>query len=279
MLLRIGSRGSAVKELQGNLISLGYNPKGVDGIFGIGTLTATKQFQKDNKLVVDGVFGPASFFKLNELLKPTSKYNNSYYRFKNAHVLEVDPLSIFVEVVKKQGNQINGDFINGTLFGTYKGQFVSISTLVNDGKVIAEQLQHDNVKRGTLVVYKDGRVTVEMIDFISKHKELQSIKCSIGGFNILPDISIREQFKKEWFNYETVGYRTWRSMIGYNKSKNKLLIVIAPYADAQEGSNLLKQLGCDIGIGLDSGGSTCGRFEGKTIRTTTRKIHNIIRWR
>ena len=57
--IRRGSSGSAVKELQKDLIALGYNvgPKGADSKFGKDTEAAVRKFQKDNKLKVDGIAG------------------------------------------------------------------------------------------------------------------------------------------------------------------------------------------------------------------------------
>ena len=51
MLLKVGSNGLLVKELQR---ALGI---GADGIFGKGTESAVKLFQKDNNLTVDGLVG------------------------------------------------------------------------------------------------------------------------------------------------------------------------------------------------------------------------------
>lgn len=59
-ILKRGSRGPAVKELQSKLTSLGYDTRGTDGIFGVNTENALRKFQKDRKLAVDGVFGPAT---------------------------------------------------------------------------------------------------------------------------------------------------------------------------------------------------------------------------
>ncbi|WP_236035262.1 peptidoglycan-binding domain-containing protein [Alkalihalobacterium elongatum] len=57
-ILRRGSKGEPVKELQRQLTSLGYNTRGIDGIFGPATEAAVRNFQKSKKLTVDGVVGP-----------------------------------------------------------------------------------------------------------------------------------------------------------------------------------------------------------------------------
>ncbi|WP_408009832.1 L,D-transpeptidase family protein [Pseudalkalibacillus sp. A8] len=59
-VLKKGSRGSEVKSLQKRLTELGYNTKGIDGIFGNNTDAAVRKFQKAKKLKVDGVVGPAT---------------------------------------------------------------------------------------------------------------------------------------------------------------------------------------------------------------------------
>jgi peptidoglycan hydrolase-like protein with peptidoglycan-binding domain len=59
-ILKKGSRGDAVRELQRKLTSLGYDTKGIDGIFGSNTEKAVRQFQKDHRLTVDGIVGPAT---------------------------------------------------------------------------------------------------------------------------------------------------------------------------------------------------------------------------
>ncbi len=67
--LSIGSKGSAVKDMQAKLIACGYScgSAGADGDFGTGTETALKNFQRDHNLTVDGIFGPASKAKLDEV--------------------------------------------------------------------------------------------------------------------------------------------------------------------------------------------------------------------
>ncbi len=62
--LKTGSRGSDVKKMQTALKEKGYYTQKVDGIFGKGTLSAVKAFQKDNGLKVDGIAGPQTLSKL-----------------------------------------------------------------------------------------------------------------------------------------------------------------------------------------------------------------------
>ncbi len=56
-LLKSGSSGEEVKALQNRLHELGYDPGEIDGIYGAGTKTAVKSFQKLNGLEADGMAG------------------------------------------------------------------------------------------------------------------------------------------------------------------------------------------------------------------------------
>ena len=56
-IIKKGSEGSAVKELQRMLKAKGYDVGAIDGIFGSKTLAAVKAFQQARGLVVDGIVG------------------------------------------------------------------------------------------------------------------------------------------------------------------------------------------------------------------------------
>ncbi len=60
-VLRKGSSGGEVKEVQRRLKKWGYYHGSVDGIFGSGTRDAVILFQKKNGLTVDGVVGKATY--------------------------------------------------------------------------------------------------------------------------------------------------------------------------------------------------------------------------
>lgn len=55
--LKVGSKGTAVYELQKNLTRLGYSTNGTDGIFGNDTKNAVVAFQKAYGLTADGIVG------------------------------------------------------------------------------------------------------------------------------------------------------------------------------------------------------------------------------
>lgn len=67
-ILRRGSQGKTVKNLQERLNVLGSKLV-VDGIFGPATEAAVKYYQKDSGLLVDGIVGPQTW---NSLLKSTT---------------------------------------------------------------------------------------------------------------------------------------------------------------------------------------------------------------
>lgn len=65
--IRNGSGGSAVKEWQNYLKSQGYDigKSGADGIFGSATEAATRKYQKDKGLTVDGIVGANTWGSMN----------------------------------------------------------------------------------------------------------------------------------------------------------------------------------------------------------------------
>jgi hypothetical protein len=65
-VLRKGAKGEQVKALQRMLYAMGYDlgTAGVDGSFGSKTDAAVRAYQKNKKLEVDGVVGPATWSKL-----------------------------------------------------------------------------------------------------------------------------------------------------------------------------------------------------------------------
>lgn len=74
-VLRQGSRGGEVKEVQRRLKQWGYYTGSVDGVFGAGTKKAVIAFQKKNGLKADGVVGKSTYQALG--------MNDSYQILQN----------------------------------------------------------------------------------------------------------------------------------------------------------------------------------------------------
>jgi peptidoglycan hydrolase-like protein with peptidoglycan-binding domain len=65
-LLKEGSTGLAVKQLQQALSDLGYHPGAADGQFGSKTEAAVKSFQADHDIAVDGIVGDITWLNIDE---------------------------------------------------------------------------------------------------------------------------------------------------------------------------------------------------------------------
>lgn len=76
-VLRQGSTGGEVKEVQRRLKLWGYYSGTVDGVFGAGTKKAVIAFQKKNGLTADGVVGKSTYKALG--------MNNSYQVLQGAN--------------------------------------------------------------------------------------------------------------------------------------------------------------------------------------------------
>src|SRR5688500_20102403 len=63
-VLKKGSSGPDVLTLQSTLKQLGFDPHGVDGVFGPGCEAAVIAFQQSKGLTADGVVGPATMAAL-----------------------------------------------------------------------------------------------------------------------------------------------------------------------------------------------------------------------
>ena len=73
--LRKGDKGEAVRQLQQILVNAGYSVgAGIDGDFGVGTESAVKKFQRDNRLEADGIVGPNTW-KALEGVKGSGTYS------------------------------------------------------------------------------------------------------------------------------------------------------------------------------------------------------------
>jgi len=64
LILASGSQGAHVQRAQAMLWLLGFDPAGIDGVYGPHTAAATKRFQGARKIAQDGVIGPVTWGQL-----------------------------------------------------------------------------------------------------------------------------------------------------------------------------------------------------------------------
>lgn len=97
-ILRRGSQGSDVAEVQARLSELGYIPGPIDGIFGAKTEAAVIRFQRDRGLTPDGIVGPLTY---NALFQPspqpdyilyTVKAGDTFYKLSLTYGVSVDEI-------------------------------------------------------------------------------------------------------------------------------------------------------------------------------------------
>lgn len=65
-VLKQGSNGPDVRDLQQALKALGHDPGPIDGVFGARTTAAVKAFQQVREITVDGIVGRATWINIDE---------------------------------------------------------------------------------------------------------------------------------------------------------------------------------------------------------------------
>nr|WP_293101735.1 peptidoglycan-binding protein [Okeania sp. SIO2F4] len=106
-VLRNGSTGSDVTLVQRLLNNAGYGSLVEDGIFGVSTDTALKQFQKDRNLTVDGIVGSQTW---GALLPPTIGRGSSSY--------DVERLQSILNEIGYSLNEIGYSLVVDGIFGS-----------------------------------------------------------------------------------------------------------------------------------------------------------------
>lgn len=108
-MLRNGSVGDDVVELQKDLIYLGYScgSWGADGDFGDSTEIAVKKFQKDYSLEVDGVVGQKTVSALNQAIVEKSK------PVENPQFVQIEGGNCYVRSLPNVTGEILGVALHG----------------------------------------------------------------------------------------------------------------------------------------------------------------------
>ena len=130
-LLRFGSEGDDVKELQENLIKLGYDlgKSGADGDFGTKTLVAVKDFQEKHNLTVDGIVGPATKKAIKEAVNKMNE-NGIIVPEEELEIEAGMEVMLTNDAIFTNGKSIASWMFNKKLYvGKINGDDITISTV------------------------------------------------------------------------------------------------------------------------------------------------------
>ena len=107
-------RGDDVSTLQERLIQMGFNCGRVDGVFGVKTEAAVKEFQKSVGIVVDGKCGPSTLISLMRLVKTVQGGAPSALRESVKHSVRSPALANKVVVIDPSwGGEFAGESFHG----------------------------------------------------------------------------------------------------------------------------------------------------------------------
>jgi len=181
----------------------------------------------------------------------------------NIKYVEIDPLKLNSQLVrdtaenlvKQYPNFTGGMFNDGSSYWPADGRLYCLFA-VNGQRIFTPQ-RYDDKAKGTLVIYDDGRVQVATVRDIA---DVSGTKLIIQGFNLnyeangsrsINDSILAEGWKSDVYRHTT------RSAIGYNPTKDKLVIAHLT-GTANDLRKVMRSLGCIVnkdtyGIGMDAG--------------------------
>jgi peptidoglycan DL-endopeptidase LytE len=200
-VLKVGSTGDAVKVVQKNLKTLGYfTYSEITGYYGTITVEAVKRFQQEYGLTVDGVAGPKTMKKLQEVMTGNNQLSKVEGGNSSSSALKLG--STGKEVSRLQLDlKTLGYFTYPTITGYY-------GTITSDA-VRKFQQQHSLPVTGIA----DSNTLSKIREAAGKNKKTQS---SNSKANIYLTIgSTGEQVKQVQIKLKQLGYFTYPTITGY----------------------------------------------------------------
>ena len=127
-------RGDDVSTLQERLIQMGFNCGRVDGIYGVKTEAAVKEFQKSVGIVVDGKCGPSTLISLMRLVKTVQGGAPSALRESVKHSVRSPALANKVVVIDPSWG---GEFVGESFHGVNESEVVFDLAQRLEGRLLA----------------------------------------------------------------------------------------------------------------------------------------------
>ena len=158
-----GSRGEEVRELQQALIDLGFLKGTADGVFGNKTEIAVRNFQKKNKLSIDGLAGK----KTRQLILSKAQAKNK----KAAATPTPAPAAKTASASSKASSSSSAGQESSSLFGTYE------TVRFGDRGDRVKTLQRALITLGYLTGSADGvygKQTRKAVTAYQRHEKLEA---------------------------------------------------------------------------------------------------------
>ncbi|RKD30563.1 M14 family metallopeptidase [Thermohalobacter berrensis] len=212
-VLRLGSTGTDVMEIQSLLDKIGYNPGPIDGIFGYRIQQAVINFQRDNGLVPDGIVGPRTYSILERFLLGYDNYvirpGDTLYDIARRYYTQVDKiltanpglnpynLTIGREIVVPYGIDVvdtDIEYTHEIMERDIRGlqaryPFLEVGSIGNS--VLGRELYYIKLGNGPNEVFYNGAhhalewITVPLLmKFIENFSEAYAEGSSIRGYDI-----------------------------------------------------------------------------------------------
>lgn len=272
-LVKMGSKGDHVRELQNALNGLGFNCGVADCIAGKKTDSAIRDFQKANYLTVDGLAGRNTYVKLNELLNknPIAKYSKVRKYSSNVHIYEV-PKNYIVDVelgkyakLEKVSTIVNDKIKEGKKVIAAINCGFFWKTLEHIGMLIDEGLYYTPPTSSAIdfIYYKNGTTEIKNLDGYNGIilSELQkSTNWAIGtSYSLVQKGKTNLQNKEK---YDHASSRQPRTLLGQRTDGTFILVVVdgrklaSLGVTASQSANIMLELGCYNAVNLDGGGSS-----------------------
>lgn len=238
-VLKVGSRGTAVTELQKNLTKLGYDTKGTDGIFGNDTKNAVLSFQRAHNLTADGIVGAGT---QSAITKALNYHNNGILLLgsRGTAVAELQKNLTKLGYDTKGTDGIFGNDTNNAVIAFQRAHGLSPDGMVGNEtkKAISEALARANQtpapEGGTKPSGTSRNVILEKYNNKVNEKNAQYVWNELikAGFTkeaaagVMGNLDAENAFKTDWSGDQgSVGIAQWRegrkdNLVKYARDNN-----------------------------------------------------------
>lgn len=147
VILKLGSKGADVVELQTKLNYVGFNVGTADGIFGNLTQQGVMSFQKANLLVVDGIVGPMTAKSLN------SVYFEKQSQNKVSNILSTAKLYLGVKYQWGGSTPQTGFDCSGFVSYVFSQNGINLPRISRDQYNVGTNVAFENLQPGDLIFF------------------------------------------------------------------------------------------------------------------------------